>query len=185
MAAASPALERYPYTQRLIQLMTYAYLIRFPLLTGVAMVVIPYAAFFTGSRSLLENLFDLAPVAIMVVTMTALLAAWSVMVTARLTLTYSSERFGVVQAKVGPLGWRHLLLYGLLAGPIISGVVYETIELWDYTPPADNRLKVAAFAPGILLAFLLLWLADLAQRRINSPATNRRAPAMIGAASKP
>ena len=34
MAAASPALERYPYTQRLIQLMTYAYLIRFPLLTG-------------------------------------------------------------------------------------------------------------------------------------------------------
>jgi hypothetical protein len=165
--------------------MTYAYLIRFPLLTGAAMVVIPYAAFFTGSRSLLENLFDLAPVAIMVVTMTALLAAWSVMVTARLTLTYSSERFGVVQAKVGPLGWRHLLFYGSLAAPIISGVVYETIELWDYTPPAVNRWKVAAFAPGILMAFLLLWLADLAQRRINSPATNRRAPAMLMPSKRP
>jgi len=179
MAAASPALERYPYTQRLIKWLTYAYLIRFPLLMGAAMAVIPYAAFFTGSRSLLENLFDLSPVAIMVVTMTALLSAWSVMVTARLTLTYSSERFGVVQAKVGPLGWRHILLYGLLAAPIIAGVVYETVELWDYTTPADNRLKVAAFAPGILLAFLLLWLADLAQRRINSPATNRSAPAML------
>jgi hypothetical protein len=179
MAAASPALERYPYTQRLIKWLTYAYLIRFPLLMGASMAVIPYAAFFTGSRSLLENLFDLSPVAIMVVTMTALLSAWSVMVTARLTLTYSSERFGVVQAKVGPLGWRHILLYGLLAAPIIAGVVYETVELWDYTTPADNRLKVAAFAPGILLAFLLLWLADLAQRRINSPATNRSAPAML------
>jgi hypothetical protein len=184
-AAASPALERYPYTQRIIQWLTYAYLIRFPLLTGAAMVGIPYAAFFTGSGPLLENLFDLAPVAIMMVTMTALLAAWSVMVTARLTLTYSSERFGVVQAKVGPLGWRHLLLYGLLAAPIIAGVVYETVELWDYTSPADNRWKVAAFAPGILIAFMLLWLADLAQRRINSPATNRRAPAMLMPSKRP
>ena len=61
MTATSPALERYPYTQRLIKWLTYAYLIRFPLLTGAAMVVIPYAAFFTGSRSLLENLFDLGP----------------------------------------------------------------------------------------------------------------------------
>ncbi|HEX2487962.1 MAG TPA: hypothetical protein VHR27_01090, partial [Blastocatellia bacterium] len=87
MAAARPALERYTRTQRMIQWLTYAYLIRFPLVTAVAMVVIPYAAFFTGARSLLENLFDLAPVAIMLVTMTALLAAWSVMVTARLTLT--------------------------------------------------------------------------------------------------
>jgi hypothetical protein len=185
MAAASPALERHTRTQRLIQWLTYAYLIRFPLLTAAAMVVIPYAAFFTGARSLLENLFDLAPVAIMLVTMTALLAAWSVMVTARLTLTYSSERFGVVQAKVGPLGWRHLLFYGSLAAPIIAGIVYETVELWDYTPPAANRWKVAALAPGILIAFLLLWLADLAQRRINSPATNRRAPAMLMPSRRP
>ena len=73
MAAPGTALERYTRTQRMIQWLTRAYLIRFPLLTAAAMVLIPYAAFFTGARSLLENLFDLAPVAIMLVTMTALI----------------------------------------------------------------------------------------------------------------
>src|SRR5262245_20067630 len=131
MSAASPAPQRYLLLQRLIQLMTYAYLIRFPLLTAAALIGIPYAAFFTGARSLLENLFDLKPVAVMLVTMTALLAAWSVMVTARLTLTYSGERFGVAQVRVRPLGWRHLLFYGLLAAPIIAGVVYKAVGLWD------------------------------------------------------
>ncbi len=179
MSAASPAPQRYPRLQRLIQWLTYAYLIRFPLLTAAAMIGIPYAAFFTGARPLLENLFDLDPIAIALVTMTALLAAWSVMVTARLTLTYSGERFGVAQAKVGPLRWRHILFYGLLAAPIVAGVVYEIVELWDYTSPATNRWKIAAFVPGIVVAFLLLWTADLAQRRINSPATNARAPDLL------
>jgi hypothetical protein len=179
MAAASPALERYTRTQRMIQWLTYAYLIRFPLVTAVAMVVIPYAAFFTGARSLLENLFDLAPVAIMLVTMTALLAAWSVMVTARLTLTYSSERFGVYQVSISPLGWRHILLFGLLAAPIIAGVVYETVELWDYTPRSTNLWKIAALAPGIIIALLLLWVADVVERRIDRITTNPRAMPML------
>src|SRR5262245_25741191 len=179
MSVASPAPQQYPRLQRLIEWLTYAYLIRFPLLTAAALIGIPYAAFFTGARSLLENLFDLSPVAIMLVTMTVLLAAWSVMITARLTLTYSGERFGVVQARVGSLGWRHIMLYGLLAAPIIAGVVYEIAELWDYTTLADNRWKIVALAPGIVIAFLLLWVADLSQRRINSPATNRKAPALL------
>ncbi|HEU0178397.1 MAG TPA: hypothetical protein VFV58_29385, partial [Blastocatellia bacterium] len=179
MSAASPAPERYPRLQRLIQWLTYAYLIRFPLLTVAALIGIPCAAFLTGARSLLENLFDLSPVGIMLVTMAALLAAWSVMVTARLTLTYSGERFDVAQASIGPLGWRHILLFGLLAAPITAGAVYETIELWDYTPPSTNIWKIAAFAPGIIIAYCLLWVADAARRRVDSPATNRKAPAML------
>ena len=170
----------------MIQWLTRAYLIRFPLLTAAAMVLIPYAAFFTGARSLLENLFDLAPVAIMLVTMTALLAAWSVMVTARLTLTYSSERFGVAQASIGPLGWRHLLFYGSLAAPIIAGVVYETVELWDYTPHSRNLWKIAALAPGIIIALLLLWVADIVERRIDRITTNPKAlPMLMPSKKKP
>jgi len=179
MSAASPALERYPRSQRLIQWLTYAYLIRFPLLTAMALIGIPGAAFWTDARSLLENLFDLSPVAIMLVTIAALFAAWSVMVTARLTLIYSSERFDIPQADIGPLRWRHLLLFGLLAAPIIAGVVYKTIELWNYTPRARNLWKIAAFAPGIIIAFLLLWMADLTRRLIDSPATNLKGPALL------
>ena len=179
MAAASPALERYPRSQPLIQWLTYAYLIRFPLLTAAALIGIPCAAFFTDARSLLENLFDLSPVAVMLVTIAALFAAWSVMVTARLTLTYSGERFDIPQAGIGPLRWLHLLLFGLLAAPITAGVVYETIELWDYTPRATNLWKIAAFAPGIIIAFLLLWVASRTRRLIDSPATNLKGPALL------
>jgi Patatin-like phospholipase len=179
MTAVSPAPQRYPRLQGFLQLLTYAYLVRFPLLTALAMIVIPCAAFWTDARSLLENLFDLSPIAIMVVTIAALLAAWSVMVTARLTLIYSGHRFDVPQAKIGPLRWRHLMLFALLAAPITAGVVYEVVELWEYTPRTTNLWKVAAFAPGILIAFLLLWMADLMRRWIDSPATNLKGPALL------
>jgi predicted acylesterase/phospholipase RssA len=185
MSAASPALERHPRSQRLIQLMTYAYLIRFPLLTAGALIGIPCAAFWTGASSLLENLFDLSPVAIIVVMMAALLSAWGVMVTARLTLIYSGERFDVAQVDLGPLRWRHLLLFGLLAAPITAGIVYEVVDLWDYTPRATNLWKVAAFAPGIIIALLLLWVADLARRLVDSPATNLNAPSLLIPSKRP
>jgi hypothetical protein len=178
-AAVAPAPERYPRLQRLIQWLTYTYLVRFPLLTALALIVIPCAAFWTDARSLLENLFDLSPVAIMLVTIAALLAAWSVMVTARLTLTYSSDRFGVVQPRIGPLSWRHILLYGLLAAPITAGIVYETVELWDYTPHTTNLWKIAAFAPGIIIAFLLLGVADVVERQIDRAENYPNAPALM------
>src|SRR5262249_43119603 len=38
---------------------------------------------------------------------------------------------------------------------------------------------LGAVAPGILTALLLLWVADLLQRRLNSPATNRKAPDLL------
>jgi hypothetical protein len=102
-----------------------------------------------------------------------------VMVTARLTLTYSGDRFGVVQPRIGPLGWRHILLYGLLAAPITAGVVYETVELWNYTPHTTNLWKIAAFAPGIVIAFLLLWVADVTERRIDRAESYPGAPALM------
>jgi hypothetical protein len=150
------------------------------LLTAAALVALPYAAFRTGAAALLENLFDLGPGGVLLVTMTALLAAWSVMVTARLALIYCDERFNVAQPKIGlQLRWRHVLLFGLLAAPVIAGVLYEISKLWGYGDQAVNRWKVAAVGPGIIVAFLLLWVSDLLQRRLNSPATNRRAPDLL------
>jgi hypothetical protein len=180
MMTPDPTLQRVPLLQRIIRWLTYAYLIRFPLLTAIALVVIPYAAFRTGAAALLENLFDLDPGGILLVTLAALLAAWSVMVTARLALIYCNERFGVAPAKIGySLGWRHILLFGLLALPIVAGVVYEAAKLWAYSNPGTNWWKIAAIAPGILIAFFLLWVADLLQRILNTPATNRQAPDLL------
>lgn len=187
MSATEPTPQRYPRLRRLIQWLTYAYLIRFALLTAAALVALPYAAFFTGAQSLLENLFDLEPLAIVLVTITGLLSAWSVMVTSRLALIYGEERFGVPAAMISLLlGWRHILLFGLLAAPIIAGVFYETAKLWDYTQPSSDRWwKIVAVAPGILIALLLLWVADVLQRRLNRPATNRMAPDLLMPSFKP
>ncbi len=186
MSTPSQALQRRAFSQRFIQWLTYAYLIRFPLLTAAALAGLPYLAFRTGARSLLENLFDLSPFGVALVTMTALLAAWSVMVTARLALIYSNERFGVSPAKIGlSLRWRHILYFGLLAAPIVAGVVIEIRKLWDFSTPAENRWKLLAIAPGALTAFLLLWVADLLQRRLNSPATNRKAPDLLMPSDRP
>jgi hypothetical protein len=180
MSTPKPAPQRFPRLQRSIQWLTYAYLIRFSLLTAIALVVLPYAAFRTRASALLENIFDLDPGGVLLVTMTALLAAWSVMVTSRLALLYCDERFGVAPSKVSKqLRWRHILLYGLLAAPTIAGVIYEAVKLWNYNGAGVSRWKVAAVAPGIIIAFLLLWGADWLQRRLNSPATNRRAPDLL------
>ncbi len=52
MATPKPTSERTPFLQRIIRWLTYAYLIRFPLLTAAALVAIPYAAFRTGASAL-------------------------------------------------------------------------------------------------------------------------------------
>jgi len=180
MATPKPAFKVIPRSQRIIRWLTFSYLIRFPLLTAIALVAIPYAAFRTGAAALLENLFDLNPGGVFLVTMAALLAAWGVMVTARLALIYSEERFGVSPPKIGlALRWRHILLFGLLAAPVVGGVLYETAKLWAYSDPTTNRWKLAAVAPGVLTAFFLLWVSDLLQRILNTPTTNRQAPDLL------
>jgi hypothetical protein len=186
MTATNPDDRKRQRAQRNFRWLTFAYLIRFPLMTAAVLVVLPFVAFFTGASALLENLFDLGPGDIFLVTMTALLSAWSVMVTARLALIYCSERFDVSRAKIGlQLKWRSILLYGLLSLPVIAGIYYEIAKLWNYTPQCQNWWKVFAVAPGIGIAFLLMWVADLLQRLLNSPSTNRKAPDLLMPTDRP
>jgi hypothetical protein len=184
MSNPGQAPSRTTIWQRLLQWLTYSYLIRFPILTALSLALLPYAAFRTSARALLETLFDLTPLGISLVTLTALLAAWSVMSTARLALIYSGERFEAAPVSIGyQLKWKHILLFGLLATPMLIGVLVEAAKLWHYPPPhqtaAYNYWKLAALALGVVLALLLLWLADLLQRRLNRLRPNRPAPDLL------
>jgi hypothetical protein len=160
--------------------LNYAYLMRFPLMTAIFLVGFPYIALGTGAAPLLQNLFDLAPTGILFVTLTAFLAAWSVMVTSRLVLLYCHKRFRVPRTNISiHLRQSHIFLFGLLALPALIGIYREIGSNWQYTSPGERWLSILAPLPGFLCALLLLRIAGWMQKRLNRPATNDRAPDLL------
>src|SRR3712207_1167086 len=70
------------------------YLLRVPLLTGLGVIFLYWAAFFTPSRPLLENGFDVGSfLGLVYVSLTSFLLAWVLMVTGRLVQLHGGERF--------------------------------------------------------------------------------------------
>jgi hypothetical protein len=160
--------------------LNYAYLLRFPLVTAIFLIVFPYVAIGTGAAPLLENLFDLGSTGTLFVTLTAFLAAWSVMVTSRLVLLYCHKRFRVPRTNVSiHLRRKHIFLFGLLALPVMIGIYWKIATNWQYTPPRERWLSILAPLPGLLLALLLRRIAGWLQKRLNSPATNDEAPDLL------
>jgi patatin-like phospholipase len=160
--------------------LNYGYFLRFPLMTAIFLIAFPYIAIGTGAAPLLENLFDLGFSDVLFVSLTAFLAAWSVMVTSRLVLLYSHKRFRVPRIRIGArLRRRQIFLFGLLALPMMTGIYWEISSSWQYTRPLDRWLIIVAPIPGFVLALLLLRIAGWLQKRLNSPATNLSAPDLL------
>jgi Patatin-like phospholipase len=160
--------------------LNYAYLLRFPLMTAIFLIVFPYIAIGTGAAPLLENLFDLASTGILFVTLTAFLAAWSVMVTSRMVLLYCHIRFRVPRTNINPhLQRKDIFLFGLLAFPVLVGIYWGIASNWPYTHPRERWLSLCAPLPGFLLALLFLRMTGWLQKRINSPATNDEGPDLL------
>jgi hypothetical protein len=77
----------------LLRLLAYAYLLRFPILTGAAVVGLVAAAF-SIARPLLANLFDVHErFGLLALSFTAFVTAWVIMVASRLVLLYGAVRF--------------------------------------------------------------------------------------------
>lgn len=70
----------------------YGVLLRVPLLLALLLVTLPAAAFLTGARSLLRGLFDLPPLSLFTVTLTALAVAGTICESAFLILAHAHER---------------------------------------------------------------------------------------------
>src|SRR5262245_7248961 len=110
----------------------------------------------------------------------ATLSAWSVMVTTRLVLLYSAERFLISSLRIGRrLRWSALILFGLLAAPIIVVIYLQVAGSWRFTAAGENWLRLAAPVAAILFALSLVRIAHLFRQRLNSPETNRLAPDLL------
>lgn len=154
--------------ERLLSLLTYAYLLRFPLLTALAIVGIFYAAFCTIARSLLANLFDISwGWGIFFLSLTAFNAAWVVMLTLRLVLLYGAERFGIEQYQVNAnVKWRHIALSSLIALPMVCGAIYYSTN--------NTALEITEAVLGLIASLLLLGTAAIIRKFFTRPQYTKR-----------
>lgn len=144
----------------------YVYLLRFPTLTALAMVGLAYVSFFTGTRSLLENLFDLKLWGIFWVSLVSFLLAWGVMATQRLILLCGWRRFKVLRCPIGrKFSTSYLMRYGMLALPMIFGALIKS--------GGDVPWGVAGGAMmatlGLVASLATVWFATLFQRFLSPP----------------
>jgi hypothetical protein len=147
----------------------YLYLLRVPALTAISLMGLAYISFFTGARSLLENLFDLDTLGIFFVTLAAFLVAWMVMVTMRLILLYGPERINdsydadrlKYRADHQTFTWGYFTRHGLLALPVVAGAVLKSgAQVWN---------KFLMVVLGLIASLATLWVATFLQSLFTSP----------------
>lgn len=142
----------------------YLYLLRVQIIIGLTIFVLPYLALGSRSmpRSLLENLFVIDPPGVFLTTLTALLLAWSLLLTSRLVLLNGLDRFGVEQWWTSnTLSPWALLAASIIAAPMVGAqfIAWQALHRVNETPPTAQLL--AAIALGILAAYLLVYVALL------------------------
>ncbi|MFN7948982.1 MAG: patatin-like phospholipase family protein [Blastocatellia bacterium] len=158
--------------RRGLKFLTWIYLLRFPLLTAAALVALPLVAALTVARSLLLNLFDLGWGHIFWVSLLAFLAAWSVMVTARLVQLYGARRVRLVPVRVSPaLRWWQVFAFAMLALPLIIVAIIESPDGW--------WLKLCGAGLGFVTAFALLCGAALVQKLVVRSDTAQASPDLL------
>ncbi|MFN0123860.1 MAG: patatin-like phospholipase family protein [Blastocatellia bacterium] len=164
--------------------LTYAWFMRFQILTAILLAGFPIAAF-TVARVVLENLFDLNPAGITWVTVMALFCAWIIMMTSRLALLYGPERFGIDPTRASwRLKWRHSLYVSLLAAPVIMSVAVKNIRR-DMGDASALWWDSGAIVAGFLIALVLLTATEAVNRRITGPLTRQMAPDLMFPSESP
>jgi hypothetical protein len=161
--------------RRAPSLLPYVYLLRIPALTAVILVGLAYLSFFTGARSLLENLFDLKAFGIFFVSLVAFLTAWATMAILRLLLLYGPRRFNVPRCGVSKrFGWGYFARHGLLALPIAVGATLKSgAQLWSGDVGANAwkgyAIAILMVVLGLAASLAILWVAMLLQRFFTLP----------------
>lgn len=133
----------------------YAYLIRFPIGSGLLLAVVLPASYFLVP-SVFVGLFDACGKwSLLFITWVALSLAWTIMVTSRLVLVYAPDRYpGVPPVGLGTLSPGVAFCFGLLAVPLLVLVAHGSGEISPWG-------KGFALAVGAVLAIAMLFAAAL------------------------
>ncbi len=160
-----------------LRIVQYVYFLRFTILIAASMVGIVYLCI-AGAPSMFFNMLVLdGPASIVLVSFFAFQCAFAIMVVSRLTLFYGEERYEIpppIRIKRN-MRWWHLLLWSLLALPVVAPVVYlsriPTSPDVDavYLPLWRNALMAAL---GFALSLAWLFFLEMLYR-LGSPPNSR------------
>src|SRR5258706_10009368 len=138
--------------------LVYLYLLRVPLLIWGVLVAFPFLAIYSPLSALFENLFMLDATACFLVTMAAVVLAWSILLAARLVLPNGEERFGTVQwLRQDSLGKASVSFMALSAVPIVVVQFLRRDEFQLHG--AALWWNVAAIVAGAVCAYLIAFFA--------------------------
>jgi hypothetical protein len=156
-------LRVWPYSADQVLLwIEYGFLLRFQISMAVLLAVaLPLA--YRMIPSLFVGLFDASGfISFVFIVWAAFQLAWTIMVTIRIVLVYGPDRFARASWKPGCVSTGMVALYGLLAVPPIS------ILLFGSDHPRGFG-KLAATLIGLLLAILVLFLTASLHFAIEDP----------------
>lgn len=149
--------------------LTRVYLIRFPLLTALLLFSFLFIVLVTGSPTI-RNFFDVNSIGIFYISLMAFTTAWTVMVTARLALLYGRERFNLSSLPIDyELKWPYVGLFSLIAIPVTGGAILISVQ-------GSLVSRLIGGLSGLILSFLLLFVAELLQRLLERPRIAERSP---------
>jgi hypothetical protein len=170
MTVAAPNTTIYPVhndTASRWEALPYLYLLRVQIITLLALVSFPFIALWFAPNLLL-GVFDITPLGMVFVTLGAILASWTVMMTAWQVFLYGPERFHIRQfpfyASVltqPPTRVRRSPVFALFSLPVIVTAMYVSKNGGTSTYP---RLLLGVLG-GAVLAVVILVIGDRFQRR--------------------
>jgi hypothetical protein len=159
---------------RLGDYLRYGYLLRIPILMGIALALLPIIALKTDVRVLLGNLFVLDGPSIGGIMLAAMMLALSILVVSRVVLLNGRARFGVQQGLTQDLvSRRTLLLFECMSIPMLVALVWsngqgENGKFWERLGAAILGLVAAH-----VLGYVALLIAVLISPRYGTPADER------------
>jgi hypothetical protein len=147
------------------QFRLYVWYLRVPLVSGLAIVALPYLALATDARALLSGLLDpLTEQSLFLLTVIALFNAWTISLTGRLILAYGAKRFSL------PLGtWEFFPVPAWVwpASALLALPLLATVIIYAARASGRNIPQMLGYAAaGTVAAGLLLWLALAGSERI-------------------
>jgi hypothetical protein len=162
---------------RLIWFFNWIYFLRFPIITALALVGLPYLGLVSALKSLLASLFVTDKLGISLVSAVAFTTCWAILTTWRLIRLYGTARFKLGEEAaettepIFRISLRQMLVAGLLAVPVTASVAYETVAESDHTS-ATTAILFAAL--GLAGSLLLFFLAVVLQLFVNSETRARQ-----------
>ena len=145
----------------------YVYLLRIQLLTTVLLLLFPFIALWVAPN-LLRGIFDVTPRGMIFIALAAILASWTVTITASQVLIYGPERFHIPSFPTrGPFFseppgfWKQAVFFAILSLPTTLAAVYVSNK--DGT--STYLWLVLGAASGVVFAAIILVIGDQFKRR--------------------